>query len=119
MRPSSVDASQALVEPRVTPDNQQLFRTYHQGLSDTAGVWFVKERSGRHIWVVALGPTFDVPWTYAGDLEIHTSPTSRTIRADDNDPPCTGGPHFMPPQPPAVPFSGTSKYHMGNFLHSH
>ncbi|KAK1761794.1 hypothetical protein QBC33DRAFT_553309 [Phialemonium atrogriseum] len=76
--PGSVAASRAQVEPTVTRDNEQLFRTYHPSLSCAMTVGIFTEGSGRAIWYAEhfqSAPTH----THAGDLEVHVVPGAYPI----------------------------------------
>ncbi|OJJ46548.1 hypothetical protein ASPZODRAFT_142358 [Penicilliopsis zonata CBS 506.65] len=66
-------AARALLEPEVTPANEQLIRTHHPSLGPIEGVCVVRESSEKSIWLVAPD-TFVIPTTHAAGREIHVFP---------------------------------------------
>lgn len=71
-------AKRALIEPKVTSANKQLFRTYHPSLCHCE-VWLAQENDGRKIWVVSADRDTPRPIsTHAGGLEVHLAPSGLT-----------------------------------------
>ncbi|KAL7623777.1 hypothetical protein AAE478_005330 [Parahypoxylon ruwenzoriense] len=72
---SEVAAARAQVEPDVTDDNEQLFRTYHPSLKCALEVGITTGTDGKRVWCLEF---FTEPpsHTHAGGLEIHTIPTA-------------------------------------------
>ncbi|KAJ6181073.1 hypothetical protein N7519_011534 [Penicillium mononematosum] len=55
-----VATTRATIEPTITPQNEDLIRTYHPSLGPVDGVWVTKESNEKSIWLVAPGP-LDLP----------------------------------------------------------
>ncbi|KUM62785.1 hypothetical protein ACN42_g4334 [Penicillium freii] len=83
-----VATARAIIEPTITPQNENLVRTYHPSLGPVDGVWVTKESNEKSIWLVAPGP-LGLPYTHAGGREIHFLPAGlapRTIVCFTNQP---------------------------------
>ncbi|KAJ5476939.1 hypothetical protein N7539_007083 [Penicillium diatomitis] len=65
-------AERALAEPRVTPENEALFRTYHPSLALCQEVHLIEEENGTWMWGILpeAEKTHNIG-SHAGDLEIH------------------------------------------------
>ncbi|CDM37963.1 hypothetical protein DTO013E5_8267 [Penicillium roqueforti] len=69
----SVAEARALIEPQITQENEQLFRTYHPAFSSQRAVCVLTQKdSGKDIWVVPENS--HVPFIKAGGREIHIQP---------------------------------------------
>ncbi|KAF3022348.1 hypothetical protein E8E15_009193 [Penicillium rubens] len=74
-----VATARATIEPTITPQNENLVRTYHPSLGPVDGVWVTKESNEKSIWLVAPGP-LGIPHTHAGGREIHFLPAGLSPR---------------------------------------
>ncbi|OQE18175.1 hypothetical protein PENFLA_c022G09937 [Penicillium flavigenum] len=74
-----VATTRATIEPTITPQNENLVRTYHPSLGPVDDVWVTKESNEKSIWLVAPGP-LGLPYTHAGGREIHFLPAGLAPR---------------------------------------
>ncbi|RDL30412.1 uncharacterized protein BP5553_10290 [Venustampulla echinocandica] len=70
-----VTADRAQVEPYVTDDNEQLFRTYHPPLKYTLAVEITTGTDGKRVWCLEFLTKLP-SHTHVEGLEIHTIPTA-------------------------------------------